>query len=372
MLLGLIYFVVTLIKVFLIVFVGLLGMASLLSWMERRQSAMIQDRIGPQMANFGRWRFWGLLHIIADALKLVFKEDFKPNNTDLLLHSIAPFLSLISAMVIFGVIPIADDLCLTGLKAYGNSCNGSDGILIPMQIVRVDVGVLIVFGFAGLGIIGTVIAGWASNNKYGILGALRSASQLISYEVTLGLTLVGAIVIYGSIEPYSMVKWQIEHKLWGVIVQPFGFLLFLFTAMAENKRIPFDLPEGESEIIAGYFIEYGSMKFAMFFLAEFIYVVVISAIITTLFFGGWDLPFLYNDGFHFLNYRVLIPHWTVILIESIVFWIKVLFFSWLQLMVRWTLPRFRFDQLMALCWKFILPLSVINIIFTCIGVIILS
>lgn len=365
-----IYLTATFIKI-IFVLAGVLTLAAILTWMERRQSAILQDRIGPTRANLGRWKFWGLLHVVADGVKLAFKEDFVPPKGDKLLHSLSPFFAFIPVFIVFGIIPFSDDLCLMSFKnvisPQSEFCSG--GQVIPMQIARIDTGLLIVFAFAGLTIIGAAIAGYASDNKYSLLGSLRAASQLISYEVTLGLTIVGLIMIYGTFEPQQMVEWQTSHHLWGIIIQPLAFILFLVVSIAENKRIPFDLPEGESEIVAGYFMEYGSMKFAMFFFAEFIQIIVISVIIVTLFFGGWHLPFLYRDGFHLFSNIWQLPHWIVLIIEAFVFGIKTFIFCWLQIMIRWTLPRFRYDQLMSLCWKIILPLSFLNIVLT--GLIIL-
>jgi NADH-quinone oxidoreductase subunit H len=213
--------------------------------------------------------------------------------------------------------------------------------------------------------VGAALAGYSSDNKYSLLGGLRAASQMVSYEVTLGLTLVGCFMVYGTLLMDGMVEWQQEH-VWGFVVQPLGLILFFFCAMAEMKRIPFDAPEGESEIVAGYFLEYSGMKFVMFMMGEFIEHIVSSGIIVTLFFGGYDVPFLHPDGFHFdfAGWVVSLPHIAVVLISVLAFLLKIVIVSFLMLQVRWTLPRFRYDQIMQLCWKIVLPLSLANILVT--------
>jgi len=222
--------------------------------------------------------------------------------------------------------------------------------------------------------VGAALAGWASDNKFSLIGGLRAASQMVSYEVTLGLTIIGVIMLYGSLRIDDMVRWQVENA-WGIFVQPVAFFLFFAAAVAESKRIPFDIPEGESEIVAGYFTEYSGMKFAMFFFAEYIAVVTSSALMAALFFGGWHLPFIYRDGLHIhfgdttLFYQPL-WHGSVIVLGVLAFIAKTILLCWLQLTIRWTLPRFRYDQLMRLGWRKLLPASLVNIMAT--GLIVLA
>jgi len=245
------------------------------------------------------------------------------------------------------------------------------GTTIPLQVANLNVGILYIFAIAGTGIVGAAIAGYSSDNKYSLLGGLRAASQMVSYEVTLGLTLVGCFMVYGTLLLDGMVQWQVDH-VWGVFIQPLGFILFFFAAIAEMKRVPFDAPEGESEIVAGYFLEYSGFKFGMFMTGEFLEHIVSGSLIAVLFFGGYDVPFLHSDGFHFaevIGYDIQLPHVVVVLIGVGSFLLKTFIFVFLFLQVRWTLPRFRYDQIMQLCWKIILPLSLANILIT--GVVIL-
>jgi NADH-quinone oxidoreductase subunit H len=240
-------------------------------------------------------------------------------------------------------------------------------------VADLNVGILYFFAVAGTGIVGAALAGWASDNKYSLLGGLRAASQMVSYEVTLGLTLVGAMMMYGSLQVDDMVRWQRDHA-WGIFTQPLGFLLFFTAAVAESKRIPFDIPEGESELVAGYFTEYCGMKFAMFMFSEYIAMVSAGAVMAAIFLGGWDLPFVHRDGIHVaIGQTVLwaqeLPHPAIVALGFFGFVFKVLFMCWLQLSIRWTLPRFRYDQVMRLGWRVLLPLSLGNVLVT--GLIIL-
>jgi len=343
-----------------------------LLWMERRQSAVIQDRVGPILANAGKFRLWGFLHPIADAVKFVFKEDFVPANSDRFLHAMGPLIAMTPALVTFAVVPFGDVICPSDLgailTAQGQCIEGHRAI--HLQIADLDVGILYLFAVAGTGVVGAAIAGYASNNKYSLLGGLRAASQMVSYEVTMGLAIVGCLMVYGTVQLDDIVRWQGETGLWGIVVQPVAFVLFFTAAVAETKRVPFDLPEGESEIVGGYFTEYSGMKFGMFFMAEFVELVVLSAVLATLFFGGWHVPFLRPDGFHLGDAQLSLAHGWVVGIQVAAFWAKVLFLCWFQQMVRWTVPRFRYDQLMRLGWRVLLPLSLANIVVT--GVVILA
>jgi NADH-quinone oxidoreductase subunit H len=220
-----------------------------------------------------------------------------------------------------------------------------------------------------LGIYGIIISGWASNNKYALIGGMRGAAQIISYEVALGLSLIGLIMVYPSLRLSSIVLYQGELLFgflpkWGIFLQPLGFVIFLFAALAETKRAPFDLPEGESEII-GFFTEYSGLKWGLFMMVDFMEVIIISTLLTTLFFGGWQVPWLASDGFHFpWGGELLLSHVVVVLLQVAAFNIKVFFFCWLQILIRWTYPRFRYDQLMDFGWKLLVPLSLVNIIGT--------
>jgi NADH-quinone oxidoreductase subunit H len=326
-----------------------------------------------------RLRMAGLLHTAADGLKMFFKEDFIPPNGDRLLHSIAPFFALFPPLVIMAVVPFGDVLCLqgglsrvAGAVPRSGLCMDPPAIPILMQIADLDVGILFVFAIAGTGIIGAALAGWASDNKYSLLGGLRAAGQMVSYEVTLGLTLVGSFMIFRTLRLDDMVRWQGENA-WGIFVQPIAFILFFAAATAETKRIPFDLPEGESEIV-GYFTEYSGMKFGMFFFSEYVEVVTSSALLVTLFLGGWNLPFLHRDGLTIafgdnMLLRYPMTHVAVTILQIATFFGKVVLVCLLQATVRWTLPRFRYDQLMRLGWRTLLPASLANILVT--GVVLL-
>src|SRR5271154_6754534 len=284
----------------ILVMVGfLLNLAGVLTWLGRRQSAMIQHRIGPKRAVikvFGiELRVLGLLHTAADGIKFFTKEDFMPPRADRLLFTLAPMVAMGAVFALLAVIPFGDTLCvhhLTEAVSRSGVC-GADHV--DMLIAPLDVGILYVFAMAGQGIIGAAIAGWSSDNKFSLMGALRAASQMVSYEVTIGLSLIGAMMIYGTVRLDDMVRWQGENA-WGIFVQPIAFFLFFTSAVAESKRIPFDLPEAESELVSGYFTEYAGMKFGMFYFAEYAEVVTGSMLLVTIFLGGWALPFFHRDG----------------------------------------------------------------------------
>jgi NADH-quinone oxidoreductase subunit H len=322
-------------------------------------------------------RLLGLLHPAADGLKTAFKEDIIPLGVDRLMFGLAPWLAFFPSLVVLAVVPFSDTLCFGSDAAGGLDITAlqmtvpAEGLCeagIKMQVADLNVGILYFFAVAGTGIVGAALAGWASDNKYSLLGGLRAAGQMVSYEVTLGLTLIGAMMIYGTLQVDEMVAWQ-RANTWGIFAQPLAFLLFFTAAVAESKRIPFDIPEGESELVAGYFTEYCGMKFAMFMFAEYIAMVSAGAVMAAIFLGGWDLPFLQRDGIHVaIGDTVLwtqeLAHPAVILIGFLGFIFKVLFMCWLQLSIRWTLPRFRYDQVMKLGWRVLLPLSLGNILVT--------
>ena len=378
--------VLALVKIIIMV-MFVLNLAAILTWADRRQSSMIQDRIGPNRAViklFGReFRLGGLLHPAADGLKFFTKEDFTPPNADRLLFMLAPIMAMGMVFTLVATIPFGDTICphefsvhfpniFTGPAAarWGAcSVDARTGYYpIDLMVAPLGVGLLFVFAMSGQSIIGAAIAGWASDNKFSLMGALRASSQMVSYEVTLGMSLIGAMMIYGTVRLDDMVRWQSEHA-WGIFVQPLAFFLFFAASVAENKRIPFDLPEAESELVSGYFTEYAGMKFGMFYFAEYAEVVTGSMLLVTIFLGGWALPFLHRDGLtisigNATLVHALVPHLWMTIIGVIAFFGKVIVVCWVQTFVRWTLPRFRYDQLMNLGWKVLLPASLANILVT--------
>ena len=324
---------------------------------------------GMIVRNRGRIMLIGLLHPVADAMKFIFKEDFVPPKADKLLFAAGPIIALIPAIAAFAVIPFASTLHWDYLNQVLPRTGEIPGPAVPMQVASINVGILFIFAIASTGIIGAAISGYASDNKYSLLGGIRAASQMVSYEVVLGLTLVPAFMVYRSLRLEDMAMWQHQH-IWGVFIPPLTLaaINFFVAAVAETKRVPFDLPEGESELVGGYLTEYSGMKFGMFFMGEFVEVVSLAAIATVLFFGGWDVPYLYRDGFEFslpfvaASYSVPLVHWLVVAIQFAAFLFKIIVLIWFQLMIRWSLPRFRYDQLMSLCWKGLLPVSLLNIL----------
>lgn len=335
---------------------AVMGFTALMTLAERKVSALMQDRIGPNRASVFGFAFNGLFQPIADAIKMILKEDFVPGRAEKLLFTLAPFFALVPVLALFAVIPFGDYVMIYGYQ-------------LELQVADLPLGLFFVLALSGLAIYGVFLGGWASKNNFALLGAMRGAAQMVSYEVVLGLTLVGLMMIYGSASLQDMVRAQGGLLFgfvpaWGVVYQPFAFILFLVASTAENKRTPFDLVEGESEII-GYFMEYSSMRFAAFMFAEFLEIVLISMLLTTLFFGGWQVPYLYETGFIFPGGKELpLNHYLVSAMQVGSFAAKTVFFSWFSLVVRWTLPRFRFDQMMGLCWKTLLPLALLNILIT--------
>jgi NADH-quinone oxidoreductase subunit H len=348
-----------------LVFGLVMPLASLLTWAERRQSAMMQDRLGPNRANIGPVKLWGILHFVADAIKMIGKEDFIPERAHRGLFALAPILALAPVLIAFAIIPFGPTIFpheLTHVLDLRTGWNTADAI--RLQMYEVDFGLLFYFAILTLANYGATVAGWASYNKWALLGGLRASSQMMSYEVSMGLSLMGMFLLMGTLEPGAIVTEQgPQIWRWGVVLQPVAFLLFFTAAIAETKRGPFDLPEGEPEII-GYFVEYSGIRWGMFFLAEFIEIVFISAVMTSVFFGGYHVPFLHPDGFHVFGQAAYLPHGVVALLQFAAFGAKVVFFCWLQLAIRWTLPRFRPDQLMHLGWKVLLPLSLANLMIT--------
>jgi NADH-quinone oxidoreductase subunit H len=351
------------IKWFGLIMAFVMPVASLLTWAERRQSAMMQDRLGPNRANIGKVKLWGILHFVADALKMMFKEDFVPARAHRTLFTLAPLLAIIPVFIAFAIIPFGPtvyaDHLLKPLDPYLVPSGGE-----PLQVIQVEFGLLFYFAVASIANYGTTLAGWASYNKWALLGGLRASSQMMSYEVAMGLSILGVFLVAGTLEPMALVEWQGPNPLhWGVCMQPLAFILFFTAAIAETKRAPFDIPEGEPEIV-GYFVEYSGLRFGLFFLAEFIEVAFVGAVITTVFFGGYHIPGLYQDGFYFMDWYLSLPHIVVVLLQVVAWTLKVVFFCWFQLLIRWTLPRLRPDQLMDLGWKKLLPLSMFNVLAT--------
>jgi NADH-quinone oxidoreductase subunit H len=318
------FIIITLIKI-LIVFVFFLLMIAYLTWLERKLLGHFQVRLGPM-----RVGPHGLLQPFADGIKLLFKEDVTPAKVNKFIYNLAPLLTFIPALIIMAVIPFGDRI-----RIFGQSIN--------LVISDFNMGILYVFAVTSLGVYGIVLAGWSSNNKYSLLGGLRSSAQMISYEVSLALSLIGVFMIAGSLSLVEIVKSQDNFLNWFIFRQPLGFILYLVCAIAETNRAPFDLPEADNELVAGYYTEYSSMKFAMFFLGEYGNMINVSALATTLFLGGWQGPFL--------------P-------PVLWFLIKVCAFLFFYIWVRATLPRFRYDQLMNFGWKVLLPLTLLNILLT--------
>jgi NADH-quinone oxidoreductase subunit H len=361
--------------------VVLITFGTVLTWVERKQAAVMADRIGANRA-YLRLPFtqvkliWlGLFHGMADGLKMMLKENFKPATYDRFAYEIAPWVVFVPVLLVFAVIPFGGALhpaqLFSGLPAVAAWFGDRS---YTLQIAPLDAGLLIVFAFGGLTVIGAMLAGWSSSNKFSMLGALRAGSQMISYELVMGLTVLGLILIYGTVDLAAIVRQQSGLLLgflpaWGIFLQPFAAILFITAAMAENRRIPFDLPEAESELIAGYFTEYSAMKMGLFMFAEFIEIAVIAALFTTLFLGGSNLPYMHDGGFTFPGgAEVALGHGVVVVIQLITFLAKVLMMSSFQILVRWTLPRFRYDQLLRFAWKFLFPICLANLVVTAVAV----
>jgi NADH-quinone oxidoreductase subunit H len=305
-------------------------------WMERKVCAYIQDRPGPNRVGPE-----GLLQPFADVIKLIFKEDLKPKGADTLIFLIAPVISTATAFAAFSVVPFGTQTTLFGLLDEP----------VPLQVTDVNVGLLVIFAVASMGIYGIVLAGWSSNSKYSLLGGLRSAAQMISYELAYGLALASVVLLAGSLSLREVVMnqsgywWYVIPK-WYIFLQPLGFLIYMTAGVAETNRAPFDFPEAEQELVAGYHTEYSSMGFALFFMAEYINMVTVSAVATSLYLGGWLGPFL--------------PEW----LGWLWFLLKVFLILFFYVWMRWTLPRYRYDQLMEFGWKWLLPAAVLNLIAT--------
>lgn len=311
---------------------------------ERRVSAFVQNRYGPNRVGPE-----GLLQPLVDVIKLLMKEDIVPEKANKFIHALAPGISIVVALSTFAVIPFGDTITLFGRT-------------IQLQIANVNIGILYILALLSLGVYGVTLSGWSSNNKYSLLGGLRSSAQMISYELSMGIAVLGIIIINGTLELNQIVQNQYGWQ-WNIILQPVGFIIFLVASFAETNRAPFDLPEAEQELVGGYHTEYSSMKFAMFFLAEYAAMIVASAVIATLYLGGWQFPYLQTFG---------LPDLLVSILQVLTFCIKVVALVFFFIWVRWTLPRFRYDQLMDLGWKVMLPIALLNLFVTALVVLLLK
>ncbi|OIN56907.1 NADH-quinone oxidoreductase subunit NuoH [Arsenicibacter rosenii] len=322
------------------------------TYVERKVAAFMQDRIGPDRAGP-----WGLLQPIADAGKMFFKEDFIPAQASKWLFILGPALAMLTALMSSAVIPFGDSIRF-------------DNYDIPVQGIEINIGVLYIFGVVSLGVYGIMVGGWASNNKFSLLGAIRAASQNISYEVALGLSIIAILMMSGSLSVRAIVEQQAEAGFlgWNVFTQPLGFIIFLTCAFAECNRTPFDLPECETELVGGYHTEYSSMKLGFYLFAEYINMFVSSAFISSLYFGGYHYPFMEQISNALTNsLGAVTGHNVATAIGTAAFFGKIFFFIFFFMWVRWTVPRFRYDQLMNLGWKILIPLSVLNIIVSASG-----
>ncbi len=338
--------------------------ATLLTLAERKWSAFMQDRVGPNRARFPglpNASLAGIPHIVTDVFKMLTKEAFRPKNASKVLFALGPMLAFAPVFALFAVVPAGPTL-----KIFDHP--------VMMVSTNLDFGLLYLFAIASLAVYGTSLAGWASNNKFALLGGIRASSQMISYEVALGLSLVGMMIAFSTVKlagPDGMSEMQMQYlwstrvgsfdlglPAWGIFIQPLGFMLFFAAAFAETKRAPFDSPEGESEIV-GYFLEYSGMQFGMFMIAEFVEVVVLGGVIVAIFFGGWSLPF----GNDWLMNLSVMKQYPILLgaIYGTVFWGKTLLLVYLQMVIRWSMPRFRYDQIQKLGWQILLPMGLANL-----------
>jgi NADH-quinone oxidoreductase subunit H len=334
------FVIASLIKV-LVVFSMILVVVALWTWVERRVSAIIQYRLGPN-----RVGPFGLFQPAADGLKNIFKEETLPPFAEKGLFLLAPMLAFTPALLTFSVLEMASPLP----TPWG---------LVTMAVADLPVGFLFILAISSLGVYGIALAGWASNNKYSLLGGLRASAQLISYEIAMGLSAVAVLVVAGNITPHEIILRQ-QQGMWFVFPLFVAFLIFLIAAFAETNRLPFDLPEAESELVAGYHTEYSAMKFSMFFIAEYSNMLTASGLLVTLFLGGWDIPFMKWDAEPWTAWKTVATFGA--------FWAKTLFFYFSYVWVRWTVPRFRFDQLMDLGWKVLLPIALVYVMVIAVGV----
>ncbi|HEU4507886.1 MAG TPA: NADH-quinone oxidoreductase subunit NuoH [Pyrinomonadaceae bacterium] len=328
------FFVWPLIQIGLVVTLVALWVAYA-TYLERKISAFMQARLGPM-----RVGPWGLLQPIADGLKLLTKEDFIPEKADRWIFFFAPYIAVASAFIVFSVIPFGPDWAV---------------------IADVNIGLLLVLAVSSVGVLALILAGWSSNSKYALLGGLRSSAQMVSYEVAMGLSLIGALMFARTLSLSGIVAAQGSDSIWYLLYQPAGFLIFLISGIAENNRAPFDLPEAESELVAGFHTEYSGMRWSLFFMAEYAAMVVVAAVATTVFLGGWYFPFVHRlqeAGYHNLYVAASV----------LVFLVKTSIILYIYFWLRWTLPRFRYDQLMDIGWKWLIPAALINIVISAFAV----
>jgi NADH-quinone oxidoreductase subunit H len=323
---------------------SVLFVVAYLVYAERRVGAFIQNRLGPN-----RVGPFGLLQPIADVVKLLVKEDIVPTAANKTIHDLAPVISITVALSTFAVIPLGDTITLFGRP-------------IKLMVADVNIGILYIVALTSLGVYGITLSGWSSNNKYSLLGGLRSSAQMISYELSLGLSIIGVLMVAGTLQLDKIVQAQYGWK-WNLFLQPVGFITFVVASFAETNRLPFDLPEAEPELVGGYHTEYSGIKFGLFFLAEYANMITASAVIATLYLGGWQFPYLQTFGLSDL---------AVSLLQIVTFMAKVALVLFFFIWVRWTIPRFRYDQLMNLGWKVMLPLSLLNVLGTGVGILLLG
>jgi NADH-quinone oxidoreductase subunit H len=329
-------FVIPLLKILIVLFAGVLPAVTYMVLLERKVIAWAQSRLGPM-----RVGPYGVLQPVADAIKLILKEDITPTKADRWVFTAAPIISMVPALIVYAVIPFGPTVNLFGRP-------------VSLYITDVNVGLLYVVSVASVGVYGIILAGYASNSKFPLLASLRASAQLISYEVAVTLTLVSVILMTGTLSMVGIVNAQYNAHVWLAFVQPVAFVIFFIGSLAETNRAPFDLPEAEQELTGGFHTEYSGMRFALFFLAEYANMIVVSSVATTLFWGGWLRPFPNIAMLHFLD---VLPSWMWFLLKSFVF---LYVFIW----VRATLPRYRYDQLMRLGWKVLIPLAIANLLVT--------
>ena len=326
--------IISLVKILLVVALLFITVAYL-TYFERKISAWAQNRLGPNRVG---WK--GLLQPFADVFKLLVKEDIIPEKADRIIHAAAPMIALFVAFSTFAIIPFGPDVHLFGYD-------------IPLVVADINIGVLFILALTSLGVYAITLAGWSSGSKYSLLGGIRSSAQMISYEISMGFSVGGVLLLAESLRPVAIVESQ-SGWMWNAIVQPIGFITFLVSAFAETNRLPFDLPEAEPELVGGFHTEYSSMKFAGFFLSEYANMIIASAFIVTLYLGGWQIPYI-----DFLG----LPSGVVVVLQIAAFILKLVALLFFFIWVRWTIPRFRYDQLMSLGWKVMFPLSLINIVW---------
>lgn len=335
-----------------------LQVAPIMVWVERRQAAFIQRRIGPNRVGIFGFKLFGLGQPLADTIKLLFKEDFVPKQANKFFYVLAPIVTAVMGLVAIQGIPFAKEIVVAGHT-------------INMQAVNLNAGFLYLFAMTALGVYGVALAGWASNNKYALLGGLRASAQMISYEIAMGLALLPMVFIYGSLDLQTMIAAQSDELLfgflpkWGIFLSPISFVIFVITMFAETNRLPFDLAEGEAELVAGFLVEYGSMRWSLFFLGEYAMMFTLSALTACVFLGGYEIPWLPQTEL----IALLTPYvtyepatWIAALIGLSVLIIKVAIFMFLFVQARFTLPRFRYDQLMRVGWVYLLPIALINVV----------